>query len=295
MNKNYFFTAGAIALLGMFSFTTFEGGVYETYKGKAHKQNGGGQTNLTGAPGENNCTQCHAGTVQDGSSENTFVLADGFTPVSAYTPGVTYNVTLTLNSNPAKKGFSATVLDATNAPVGTLIGSGIGGTQDYSGGVNSRDYVSHTNTSNELTENSVWLWQWTAPATDAGPVTFYVASNVSNNSNTNAGDDIYTSFHQFNSTASVTEIEQTVSGFTAGYSHDLNKVVVDFTTLSTEDMYINVVDLNGRSVFSRSLGNATIGKNHQEVMMPSSLKNGIYVVNFFVGNRAQSSKIQIQK
>ena len=34
-------------------------------------------------------------------------------------------------------------------------------------------------------------FSWTAPATDVGPVTFYVAANAANNNGNNQGDQIY--------------------------------------------------------------------------------------------------------
>jgi hypothetical protein len=48
-------------------------------------------------------------------------------------------------------------------------------------------------------------------------------------------------------------------------------------------------------VITYNLGNAQIGENKEKVVLPEDLKNGIYVVNFFVNNKAMSTKIMIQK
>jgi hypothetical protein len=38
-----------------------------------------------------------------------------------------------------------------------------------------------------------------------------------------------------------------------------------------------------------------IGTNKQMVSLPSEIENGIYAVHFFVGNRAMSANVLVQK
>ncbi len=51
------------------------------------------------------------------------------------------------------------------------------------------DYVAHP----DATQNHQWTFQWTAPASDIGPMTFYWAGNDANGIDTTppAGDSIY--------------------------------------------------------------------------------------------------------
>ena len=291
MKKNYILGITAIASIAFLSFQGTNTGVVESFK-KSHMFSAGGQSGLTGAPGEANCTQCHVGTTQDGTAENTFIVLDGTTPVTNYTPGQSYTVSIQMASNPDKKGFSAVVLDGTNSNAGSFTGMGIGGTQNFTAG--GRDYVSHTATSNTST-NSIWLWTWVAPATDVGTVTFYVASNAANNNATTSGDMIYLSQHLMGSTASLSEEAAVEANFTAGYASNGNKLIMDFNSLSVGNMNLNLIDMNGRSVFTSDLGESQIGENNESVVLPSELKGGVYIVNFFVGNKAMSSKIMIQK
>ena len=60
-------------------------------------------------------------------------------------------------------------------------------------------------------------------------------------------------------------------------------------------MFVNLIDMNGKSVFSSDLGNSIAGKNKEAIVLPNDLKNGIYMVNFFIGNKAMTAKIMIQK
>lgn len=296
MKKNYFFVGLAAVSMGIFAFQSETGMTESVVSAKAnHLFSGGGQSGLTGAPGESTdaCTQCHAGQTQDGSAENVFVVVNSsLQPVTSYNPGETYTVSVDMASDPTKKGFSSTALDVTETMAGTFTGSGIGGTQDFSAG--GRDYVSHTATSNDQ-NTQLWAWTWEAPATNVGDVTFYVATNSANDDGATSGDVIYLSQHVIGSVASLDEEEVEENSFNAGYNAQGNKVVVDFVTLTSGPMFFNLIDMNGKSVYSQSMSDAIVGNNKHTVVLPSSVENGMYVVNFFVGNNAMSAKILVQK
>ncbi len=293
MKKNYILGGILVTSLGFFAFQKANNvGVVNQFF-KEHKFSSGGQTGLTGAPGEANCTQCHSGQAQSGSSENVFTLLNGTTPTLSYVPGMSYTATLTLNSNPSKKGFSAVVLNGSNTNAGTFVGSGIGGTQKFSGG--GRDYVSHTSTSNTSSTN-LWAWTWNAPATSMGNVTFYVASNVTNNNGSTSGDVIHLSQHVItDATAGSNELSIDQTNFSAGYSPSSNKVVLDFSSTGIGEMFFNLVDLSGKSVFTYSMGESQIGVNKESIALPSEIENGIYAVHFFIGNKAMTAKIMVQR
>ncbi len=293
MKKIYLFSVLALASTGFLAFQNSPTASLEKFQKSHLIQSGGGQSGLTGAPGENNCTQCHAGTAQDGSVENVFVLLDGTTPTTSYTPGNSYTATLSMDSDPAKKGFSSVALDGTNTNAGSFTGDGIGGTQDFPNA--GRQYVSHTITSNTSAQPA-WAWTWTAPATDVGDVTFYIASNASNNGGTPAGDVIYLSQHVISAaTASISEVEKDEVNFTAGFNPENSNVVIDFNYLSTGNMHFNLVDMNGRSVMTYEMGESSIGENHEVIALPGNVKNGMYVVHFFVDNKAMSANILVQR
>lgn len=290
MKKNYLFIGLAAVSMGFFAFQN------DAQMQISKKFSGGVNAGLAGAPGEQNnmaCTMCHNGSTLDGSQENSVtVLNSTFQPVTTYNPGDTYTVSIQMNSNPTKKGFSATALDGTDAMAGVFTGSGLGGTVDYDD--LGRDYVTHTSTSNTDAQTA-WLWTWTAPATNVGDVTFYVATNAANDDGGTTGDMIYLSQHVIGSVAGVNEEEISLNSFNAGYNPTTNAVTVDFTSLTSGVMSFNLVDMNGKSVYATTLMDAEIGVNEHTVALPSSLENGMYVVNFFVGNNPMSANILVQK
>ncbi|GAB5418430.1 MAG: hypothetical protein Crog4KO_33560 [Crocinitomicaceae bacterium] len=290
MKKNYLIIGLAAVSVGFFAFQN------DSQMQISNKFSGGLNQAATGAPGEANnlaCTQCHSGQTLNGDQENVLTIVNGsLQPVTSYNPGDVYTVSVDLASDPAKKGFSATALDGTEAMAGSFTGSGIGGTQDFD--ALSRDYVTHTASSN-TSSTQLWAWTWTAPATNVGDVTFYVAANVANDDGSTSGDMIYLSQHVIGSVADVNEEEIAESSFEAGYSPESNTVVVDFTSLTAGDMFFNLVDMNGKSVYTKSMVSSSVGENKHAVNLPSSIDNGMYVVHFFVGNKGMSANILVQK
>ena len=77
-----------------------------------------------------------------------------------------------------------TGLDAANAKAGSFTA----GTDSEIQTSSEKEYINHSSAS-----VSSWTFDWTAPATDVGDVTFYLASNKANGDNSTSGDDIYLS------------------------------------------------------------------------------------------------------
>jgi hypothetical protein len=290
MKKTILPIAIALVTFGLFSFKNNAPSGFQAAPFNANGPSGG----QAGAPGEQNCSSCHSGATQNGANENLLVVNNdiGF-GITQYTPGASYAVNLSMASNPAKKGFQVTALNAAN----TMAGNFVAGantqikTATISGG--QRKYATHKSSSN-TSATQTWNWTWEAPATEQGAITFYVATNKANNNGNDNGDIIYLSQHVFlNDDVSIEEL-QVETNFNAGYSIDKNAVYIEYSTLSIATTSLNVVDLNGKSVFSKKLGASTIGANKTFVGLPTGLPEGFYVVHFFVGNQAFSKSISVQ-
>ncbi len=290
MKKTILPIAIALVTFGLFSFKNNAPSGFQAAPFNANGPSGG----QAGAPGEQNCTSCHSGATQNGANENLLVVNNdiGF-GITQYTPGASYAVNLSMASDPAKKGFQVTALNAAN----TMAGNFVPGantqikTATISGG--QRKYATHKSSSN-TSATQTWNWTWEAPATEQGAITFYVATNKANNNGNDNGDIIYLSQHVFlNDDVSIEELE-VETNFNAGYSIDKNAVYIEYSTLSVALTNINVVDLNGKSVFAKKLGASTVGTNKTFVSLPSGLPEGFYVVHFFVGNQAFSKTISVQ-
>ncbi|MFM8596953.1 MAG: choice-of-anchor V domain-containing protein [Flavobacteriales bacterium] len=292
MNKKLFPLSILVAGIGLFSFNSSNLSGFQSAPLDANGPGGG----KTGAPGEQSCTSCHSGTAQNGTAENLLLVNNdiGF-GITQYTPGATYAVNLSMASNPAKKGFQVTALNASNAMAGSFTAGANTQikTSTISGG--QRKYATHKSSSN-TSATQTWNWTWVAPSTNEGNVTFYVATNKANNNGNDNGDVIYLSQHVFTaeSGAQIEEIQST-NQFNAGFSAEKNAIYLTFDALTIEPTHLNVVDINGKSVFSKNMGLSNLGSNKVWVELTKQLKGGIYVVHFFVGNKAYSTKVLIQQ
>jgi hypothetical protein len=292
MKKHYFLFGLLIATSVTFAWQ--KTGKVDVKKSKAgHMYVFGAPASRTGAPGELTCATsgCHGGTALDGTTENVFIPTFNGSAVTSYVPGQTYTIGLSLASNPTKKGFQATVLDGSNNFVGTLTASASTGTASVTG--MGRTYINQTSAGSAA---PVWAFTWTAPAVDAGTVRFYVATIKTNNNGNNSGDVIYTSIHSLGSAVGLKENESAiVKDFTASFSPSNSSVYLAYSSLINGNSNVNIVDMNGRSVLSSELNASTIGLNKEIVRIPESIKNGMYVVHFFVNNVATSKMISIQR
>ncbi len=295
MKKNYLLGLSLVTAVGFLAFQRTGNWEVEKFLEKnAHILNANGApAGRTGAPGETNCTECHAGSSQSGLGVNSLYMLDGATIVTNYTPGQSYNMTLSLAIGDVKEGFQSTVLDLAGTNfVGDFPGTGGFGTQVFS--ASGRKYATHTSTSNSE-GNTAWVWTWDAPATDAGPIKFYVATNVANGNSNTSGDVIYLSEHTFGSTASLEEVEEDLTDFTAGYSPASHAIQLNFSSKTVDRMFLNLVDMNGKSVFTDNPGNSQLGSNSFNVTLPGDLNPGMYVVNLFVGNKAMKANVLVQR
>jgi len=257
---------------------------------QGHYPNGASvPSSYAGAPNESNCTSCHTGNALSGNGINSIRLTQNGVPKNDYIPGEKYIVTLTSSVLESFGGFQAVAYNSSNVISGTFL--------DVSGSCAQvvQGRATHFSLSNASC-NLEWVWEWIAPPTDEGDVTFYVSLAKSNGDNNRfSGEQVYLSQHIFGSTLSIGHRVLDKNDFQSSYSNQNNSVNVSFNSLNSGEMYFNLVDLTGKSVYTYELGNSFIGSNSLDVSLPDDLKNGIYSVNFFVHNNVMEQKIIIQK
>ncbi len=152
----------------------------------------------TGAPGEViTCatSSCHGATLNSGAG----TLKLQVCPPGPYEPGKTYTLTVSQSNPDANRrrwGFQLTALTAQNRGAGTLnpgaLTKKVNGTDSF---LLDRQYIEHdeTDVGTFRGQNSArWSFNWTAPNTSTGAVTFYIAGAQCDNNGTATGDEIYT-------------------------------------------------------------------------------------------------------
>jgi|GEM_PF-1409988 len=143
-------------------------------------------------PAEPDCTECHSGNPLNAPGG---ALTISNVPAN-YTPGqtVTLTVTLTRSGQPPTRrwGFQITALTDGGEPAGTF--ASINSATFTQTGFNDRQYVQHTFPGTQQgAASGTWSFNWTAPSTPVGRVTFYAAGNAANgNGAADNRDFIYT-------------------------------------------------------------------------------------------------------
>ncbi len=274
--------------LMFFGFQFSKNGIDKMYVPSNSPGAGAGKT---GAPGESNCTACHAGNANtDVNGVNVLAVLDGTDPVTSYVPGMTYTVRLKMTPPTDKKGFQSTALkDASN----DMAGDFSAGSNTSINSANGRKYANHTSASNSGSVPA-WDWTWTAPDSGAGDITFYVASNLANNNGANSGDEIWLSQHSISESSSASLSDLTQSSLNnVSFVPGRDEVYVSLNTFENDDIQFSLIDFKGRTVFSTNLGIADSGTNIFNVGIPSDLEAGSFIVKLEVNNHELTKLIQI--
>lgn len=159
----------------------------------------GAPVSSTGAPNERTCatSECHdTYTLNTGTATSSIAIEGA---PEHYTPGQTYTITLSIQDEGVQRfGYQLVVLhNRDNSNAGSLSLLDTINTQIIANDIALQDrrYATYTYPGTEAKKSGVGEWQvrWTAPSTDEGPVTFYLATVSANNDDTDKGDYAYTS------------------------------------------------------------------------------------------------------
>jgi len=178
----------SIKILVLLSFAVGAGLVFMSgsrFVEKTSASISGPPASRTGAPGELNCTDCH----NAGTGAGQFTI----TAPTNYTPGQTYQIQVrhtTTDTTRKRWGFEMTSL-AGGAMAGTFANTAA--TTQVKTSSSGRNYIEHTTsgTFQNQTGGAVWTFNWTAPASNVGSVTFYAAGIQANNDGSESGDQMY--------------------------------------------------------------------------------------------------------
>ncbi len=218
-------------------------------------------------PGGGSCgsSYCHSVNANTGSGtlDVTFSGAN-----NEYVPGNTYTLTVKVNDLVERYGFQAAIVNANNQSSGTLIVSDMVNTTTTTEGGNS--FIGHKNAGGV----NEWSFDWTAPASDEGPLKLYVAGNAANGNNQPTGDKIYTTQLPLNPAQGVGISSATTNDAFKIVSQDYAQLIVE-TGSSNEARTINMFSISGQSLYQN-----TIAAGETLVRIPCNhLTGGIYILH----------------
>jgi hypothetical protein len=192
-----------------------------------------------------------------------------------------------MSSNPTKRGFQSTALTATNIMAGGFTGQA--GNTSINGG--AKKYANHTSGSNTSVNAPSWSWTWTAPAVGSGPVTFYVATNKTNNNGNDNGDMIYLSQHIIQ--------EESGNGVLEGDEQVLQLVQITSERITFKAPK-NVGQVNGITIFNAtgkmvcSIPYLKVNNNEIVIERTSHIESGLFFISMSINNSLYTKRIALQ-
>lgn len=162
-----------------------------------HTYSGGAPSGYSNAPGEGNCTSCHAGTaISSGATWNNLTLTRTG-GLNTILPNTSNTLTLNLESATSTDfGFQLCVLPNSATSSSSSIGSfSVGSNADIQTTTSTapnRVYLTQTATGVSATSGSKsYTFNWQTPSAFAGGATFYLAFNAANGNSSSSGDAVY--------------------------------------------------------------------------------------------------------
>lgn len=252
----------------------------------------------TGAPGENTCAKstCHTGS----SINSGKALLDISFNNTTYQPNETYNITVSLQQTDIQRfGFQLLALNSDNENTGIFIITDSTRTQTQEGiGVyEGRNYITYKYAGTEPYFSGLgrWTFQWKAPATYQGDVTFYAAAVAANNDATDFGDTVYTK--QVSIQAAVTWVKKVTSnqlGINVFPNPTASILHIRYVVSKQSDTQITLTNLLTQKI-SASVFRADNAGEQNATIDVSQMSGGIYLLTVVSGDKMETQKVMIAK
>lgn len=252
-NKTYIFSA----LLAVFLIATSAGILSDN-----------GKAGYTGSPSENNCTNCHSSFALN-SGGGSIVISSNI-PASGYVPGTTYTITTTVSRDGmAVFGLGVECLKTGNSSAGTWGITNSAETQILTA-PNQRKNVTHKLNGGLTSNSKAFQFNWTAPVSGTGTVTFYGSGVAGNNTGSNQGDYVYTT--------SLAVTEDLANAISPSLSESKLSVFpnptadwINVQSKSVDATTIRIVDINGKTITDAKASETT-------TIFVKNLASGLYYV-----------------
>lgn len=239
-----------------------------------------GKAGVTGSPGENTCTNCH-NTYALNSGSGTVTITSNMTNWE-YVPGQTYQISVTVaQTGKSLFGLGFEALLSTGANAGTLT-AGTGTTiKNATVSGNSRRNIVHQLNGGASAGTHTFTFNWAAPTTNVGAITFYTAGIACNGNGSTSGDYVYKTSQVVNP-APVGIVEETTTPFTFSlYPNPASEnITLNYSLEESAKVSYTIYDLTGKQVQTESA--TRFPGSQQQNIDVNNLSSGTYLVSINV-------------
>lgn len=253
-----------------------------------------GKAGRTGAPGENDCTGCHTSYLVN-SGPGSITISSPNLINWQYVPGQTYQIDVTVSHTGVSLfGFGFEALRTTGANGGTLAITNSTQTHLKTANIlgNNRTNVVHQQNGGATANSHTFSFNWTAPPTNQGNITFYTAGNAADNQNDSLHDYIYKTSHVVTpSTVGIAEAANQ-NLFSVFPNPAKDYLTIHWLEQNLTSCQLVLYNLNGQAVLEDKRENIN---PFQPVTLhlPEHLSNGIYLLKGLSGKHSFTKQILI--
>ncbi len=263
--KKFLLLLGSAAVIPMFLLLT-------AYSGDNVRTSGGIWSN-SGSPGDGeDCSACHGGGL---NTDNSWMTSD--IPATGYIAGQTYTMTLTTTGGggSAKKGFSVTCEDGSANHMGTFVITDATNTSSFD------DHVSHLAAGNTLT---TWSFDWTAPASGSGDVTFYASLLFDGY----GGGVVNASQMYSEETVSSVNDLAAKNGLKVYPNPVVDQLNIEMPEISGNEVGVTIFSSNGQVVYTND--SYLVNSLSTSSIDVSNLETGMYIINITSENQTFTNR-----
>lgn len=255
-----------------------------------------GKAGKTGSPGETTCNTsgCHTGNAVNETGGSVTIDCPTMTNWK-YVTGQTYTVNVTVERsgiNLFGLGFEALTPAGANAGSFVITNTTQNTTKSANISGTLRTSVVHKLNGGASSNSHTFSFNWVAPSSDIGPVTFYVAGNAANANGSDTGDFIYTASQVVNSPSTGEfENQKNVPTFTVNPNPATEVIRIAYQLQQKSDVFIKLISLTGQIVYNQSIPQQSAGNQIQPLQVNNEIPKGVYFVELTIDNHSFTQKV----
>jgi hypothetical protein len=257
-----------------------------------------GRAGNTGSPGEATCAAsgCHTSFTVNSGPGSVYLTSNMNN--WEYVPGQTYTVSAVVKyTGRSLFGIGLEALTSTNTNAGTIVVTNPAKTQIKTATISgvSRNNLVHQLNGGATSDSSVFTFNWIAPSTNVGNVTFYFAGVCANANTTTSGDYVYNSSRVVTpaGTVGLQEIDKNTNALTVINLPGSNLLHLTFEAKESGIAVAELYDVKGSIIATQDFGKQNGGKVDLNMDIINAQKSGIYIVKVVQGSQRFSKKISL--